>query len=542
MTAIAPNTTVWLVNTLLTSGSEDTFYFPSLADQTAYFEARKLIGLTNYTYQREQRHFIKVGVNGSDMARVIKNANYMMWKNSSYEDKNYYAFITEAEWINNEVVKLYFEMDYIQTYFFNYVSPTCYIVRQHSETDNIGDNILPEPVEIGEYVSEGNHRCQPDNYGYRDFPCIVLVETNSDQTQAVMIDGVFTGCKYTVFPFTPNGIQAVQAIINTHKEDPDWLLALYMTRYVFVGIDPEYTTPRVLATSEEPVQYTITIPEITTTDRLNGYSPKNKKLYTYPYTFLNVNNCKGNDINLRYEFWNSVTGGGHQLLMYCTRGLPVTMQIRPYSYKGETSSDGTGSTQGASSDVFVETNSFPLGSWSMDSYQIWQAQNQGNMAGSAIQTVEGVAKSVVAGVANPVAGAFGAFDSLSATIQWAVQGYNASIKSDRFSGTLAGSSIQWNTKLDIPVYRRMSVQAQYARAIDDFFTMYGYTQNKIATPNRHARTRYTYVRTVGFNPIANIPQEARKFIATRYDNGIRFWVDHESNTFCNYTTDNLPLS
>lgn len=546
MTAIAPNTTVWLVNTLLTSGSEDTYYFASLADQTAYFEARKLIGLTNYTYQREQRHFIKVGVNGSDMARVIKNANYMMWKNSSYEDKNYYAFITEAEWINNEVVKLYFEMDYIQTYLFNMILPQCFIARQHAEVDGIGDNIQPEPVELGEYLYDEAWRCKPDYFGFlRDESCTVVAEICNDQTQASMVDGVFTAVKYTVFRNSPAGLQAAQALINQHKSDTDWILAVYSTKYMYLGIDPS-NTPVTLLSSDEPVQYVIPISSITDDYEIDGYLPKNKKLYTYPYTFHNITNCKGSDINLRYEFWDKVTGtNSHEVIMLSTRGLPVTVQIRPKNYKGEKDDPAVHprpdfTTQGISSDTFLELNSFPQGSWSIDSYQLWATQNQANITGGIIKTAGTAA---VASLANPVAGAVAGVSGLFNTMVDTVSGaYKSSIEADKFSGSIAGSAVQFNTPIDVPVERRVHLSYEYARTIDNFFTMYGYTQNKIGTPNIHARTRFTYIRTVGFAPIGNIPQDARKFISSRFDNGIRFWVDHESGAFCNYSAPNNTLS
>lgn len=544
MTAIAPNTTVWLVNTLLTAGSEDTFYFASLADQTAYFEGRKLIGLTNYTYQREQRHFIKVGVNGSDMARVIKNANYMMWQNSSYENKNYYAFITEAEWINNEVVKLYFEMDYIQTYFFNYISPQCYIVRQHSELDTIGSNILPEPVELGEYVtSGGNTKLLPRDLEGRDVPCIVIALLDDSQSTGRLNDGVFSAIELHVFGTSGTGVQDAQNLINRQREHPERILAVYASRYLYVGLDSSTQSEQTLGSSAKPLEYACYIPTISDNDTIDGYAPKNKKLYTYPYTFCNVNNGKGSDINLRYEFWATITGtSNHRLTMLCTRSMPVTIQVRPFSYKGEdylhTSSDGM------STDTFVELSGQPMGSNSIDSYESWRAQNEANITGTGIKTGIGAGVAIAAGIAtaNPLAVVGGVTSIMDAVVSTGQSAYNASIASDRFSGALSGSAVNYDTDVDGFYYRRLSVNRQFARAIDNFFTLYGYSQMKVAVPNRHARTRYTYVRTAGFNPIANIPQDARRYISARYDAGIRFWVDHESNDFCNYSLDNLPLS
>lgn len=544
MTAIAPNTTVWLINTLLTSGSEDTFYFDSLSAQTSYFDSRKLIGLTNYTYQREQRHFIKVGVNGSEMATTIKNANYMMWQNSSYENKNYYAFITEAEWINNEVVKLYFEMDYIQTYYFNYISSQCYISRQHSETDYIGDNILPEPVELGEYVTTGgNVKCLPRDLEGRDSPCIVIALLDDSQSTGRLNDGVFSAVELHVFGVSSTGVQEAQNLINRQAQHPERILAIYASRYLYVGLDPSTQSEQILASSARPLEYGCYIPTITDQDSLDDYIPKNNKLYTYPYTFFSINNGKGADMNLRYEWWKRITGTDtHRLTMLCTRSMPVTIQIRPFSYKGEDYANSD--SDGMATDTFVELSGQPMGSNAIDSYESWRAQNEANIVGAGLKTGIGAGVAIAAGVAtgNPLMAISGVSSIADSVINTGTSAYNASIAADKFSGSLSGSAINYDTDVDGFYYRRLSVNRQYAKSIDNFFTMFGYTQNKIGTPNRHARTRYTYVRTVGFNPMGNIPQDARKFISARYDAGVRFWVDHESNSFCNYTLDNNPLS
>lgn len=536
MTAIAPNTTVYLVNTRLNYGSEDTFYFDSLSAQTSYFEARRLWGMTNYTYQREQRQYIKVGVNGSQMATVIKSANYLMWKNASYEDKYYYAFITEAEWINNEVVKLYFEMDYIQTYLFNYGHTQCYIARQHSETDNIGDNILPEPLELGEYViNNGNTKCIPTGYEDADQPCIIIAEVNKSQDGGHISDGVFSAIKLHCFDTSSTGIRFAQEFINQHEADPESILAIYASKFYLVGETPAVGVHNIISPTVRPFKRSINVPKIADQDTIDGYLPKNKKLYTYPYTFCNVTNCKGSDMNLRYEFWSKIQDENYcQLIMYNTVGMPVTIQIRPYSYKGERYSDTE--SDGVSTDTFVELSGQPMGSFSIDNFESWLAQNQASIIGRGVNLLTRSAVASVQG--DPTTALTGSIDFVTNTL---VGAYNASIAADRFSGALSGSAVQYNNEVDGLYYRRMSVSYQYAKVIDDFFTMYGYAQNKVGFPNIHARSRYTYIRTIGFNCTANIPQEARKYINARYDAGIRFWVDHE-NTFCNYTNANTPLS
>ena len=40
-------------------------------------------------------------------------------------------------------------------------------------------------------------------------------------------------------------------------------------------------------------------------ETLDGYTPKNKKMYTYPYNFFNMDNGNGSNLQLRYEFFDN---------------------------------------------------------------------------------------------------------------------------------------------------------------------------------------------------------------------------------------------
>lgn len=541
MTAINPNTTVYLLNCPLTKDSENTFYFASENAQYTYFYTQRMLELTKYTYQRERREYLKIGVNGSDMANVINKANYMMFVNTAYNTKRYYAFITEAEWINNEVVKLYFELDYIQTYLFDYTESECFIARQHSSTDTIGDNIMPEEVELGEYIYDGNTKCRPYQQESYDLSCIVAYELDNNQT-GTCIDGVFSACKITVYSNDSTGRQALQAMINSHSQAPEEVLAIIMSNYMYLGIAPQ-TGAQVVTASTQAVEHYVNVPNVSTGDDFEGYIPKNKKLLTYPYNFVNITNCKGAEMNLRYEFWKPWSSNTNyvRLKMFSTKGLPATVQIRPYQYKGEDYSSSTSGSEGISSNNFIEYGQMPVATWSNDSFEVWVAQNHANIAGDILNAATGLAAGIGVGLAteNPLSAVGGITSSVRTATNIAVSGYNASIASDRLSGTVAGTAVYYNTDFDGIFYRRCHITKQYAKMIDNFLTMYGYAQRIVAQPNRHTRTRFTYIRTVGMEAIGNIPQDAKQYIAARYDSGIRFWADHSN--FGTYSADNAII-
>jgi hypothetical protein len=58
--------------------------------------------------------------------------------------------------------------------------------------------------------------------------------------------------------------------------------------------------------------------------------------------------------------------------------------------------------------------------------------------------------------------------------------------------------------------------------------------------NIHARSRWTYVKTVGANVDGNVPADDAKYIADCFDRGIRFWAD--TTNPCDYSSANGFLS
>lgn len=54
---------------------------------------------------------------------------------------------------------------------------------------------------------------------------------------------------------------------------------------------------------------------------INGYTPKNKKLLTYPYCFINVSNNNGSTNSLRYEDFHDPQNEGQ--IYFLIKGVPV---------------------------------------------------------------------------------------------------------------------------------------------------------------------------------------------------------------------------
>ena len=67
------------------------------------------------------------------------------------------------------------------------------------------------------------------------------------------------------------------------------------------------------------------------------------------------------------------------------------------------------------------------------------------------------------------------------------------------------------------------IQGQFAKIIDDFFSMYGYKTNRLKVPNRNGRKAWNYVKTCGCNLTGSAPADVTASLVNIYDKGITFW-------------------
>ena len=81
---------------------------------------------------------------------------------------------------------------------------------------------------------------------------------------------------------------------------------------------------------------------------------------------------------------------------------------------------------------------------------------------------------------------------------------------------------------------------QHAVCIDNYWTMYGYPVRKVQTPNFHARSGFTYIKTVGAIAKGNVPENAKNIIQAALDSGLRFWASH--NDIGDYSIANNILT
>lgn len=536
---IEPNSTIILLtNVPIEPDQSNTLYFDNVAEQTAYFQSKTLRTFAENTYQRVNRGFTRLQVS----ADQVYSANYMMFRNISYGGKWFYAFVNSVEYINNITTQINFTIDPIQTWFFEYQEDACFVERMHAYSDDIGEHIEPEPVQLSEYVYAPTQELDHGNFVGNTFidPSIIVNYVNPEAEEATgeVYGGVYSAGKLYAWRFTE---------IDDLKE---WV-AQHMTATTEAIINM-YMCPRALHDDTHggdeieqftvPKTFTDEFPAITDTNTIDGYVPKNKKLYTYPYNFFQVRDNCGNSLTLRYEFFDDLTP---KFRVYGNCVSPVELVLYPEHYKG---------LSFYTSERLV-IKGFPLCSWSGDAYKAWLAQNNIPYAINAIGTA--LPTLVTAGITG-LAGGMGLVEAeamkmaglnaggslinneLSVASNYLSNRYSASIQADVTKGSISSGNADYASYRMHFAPARMCITAECARRIDDFFTSFGYAIGRVMIPLRKTRTRFTYVKTASANIHGALPADDAQAIANIYNRGIRFWADRERVGI--YTIANDPLA
>lgn len=533
MTAIAPNTVIRFGQVNLPKDMSDTLYFANETEQREYFQAFLTTLYTKFTYQREHRNYVKIEISSEQDA---DEWDYMMFQNTSYGDKWFYAFVVETEWINNLTVKVYYEIDYIQTYLFNYEEQASWIERTHTKTDEIGDNIIPEQLELGEYIFNTPNPNTP-TWDLATDPVLVLMVTDSHGT---IVDNMYVGGKIYALPCSEGDEQYIESIINQYTVDQD-LIAAYIVPEIltsFYEFDVSDDGRITGNTTDSVIE--LAVPNVSTNDTLGGYRPSNNKLYTYPYNFMYVTDNNNNEMRLRYEFFTPDNNNKLWVLMKGTLLNPPMLDIYPdpskYKMGGNVSiykGEGVHAEN-------IAIAGFPQAPFNYDAYTQWQGRSMiPNILKTGAALAGGALVGYFTGGTGASIGAAAGISAVSTVSSLLSQGYQAKAEGGISNGSFSTSSSPITTRIYNIVCCRASITPQFAQMIDNYFTMFGYAINAIDVPSRNTRTRFTYIKTVGCVVKGNLPTNAKNIIQQRYNNGIRFWADHEN--IGNYSADNPPL-
>lgn len=413
-----------------------------------------------------------------------------------------------------------------------------------------GSNLVPESLEIGEPIMQ-------DSFSSYDFePCYVIAYSgltlgnDTFQQKGQTVNGIYSSIAFILCNI--GGFKEIMSILNSSEEGQYLVACFTVPILAFKSIYvPDIPTATQIESNiiEQPIEYTVA----TRPTNLNGYTPKNKKLLTYPYTYIGFNPSNGSSKTYRFEDFNS-----------STVKFKAMSEVNPNPQVALIPENHKGLYEDLQDVAFL--GGYPTISNKVNNFNVWLAQNSNMLqinrereqltyaqtqskavlsTGSKIlNSVQEIAKG------NAIQGIGGALDVTSDVIDWNVTEQNhelnireqmaqveaQSLVPDNVSLSGSNATLLGYQKLSQHIFATYTIKAQFARRIDKYFDMFGYQTNELKVPNIHNRPNWNYVKTLNCNINGNIPQMDLAEIKELFNSGITLW--HNTQNFKNYSVNN----
>lgn len=528
---------------------EHVVLFKTPDEQYQYFAAKEGKSFARHSFNRVGRGHIKLNIGYSD----VSDYSYLMFRNAEHENRWWYAFVDSIEYINDSVVDVRYSIDVMQSYMFNYTLGECFVEREHSVTDVIGENIVPEDIDLGPYVfgnsvepvvADDRASNTAGQLTMNDLSLVVVynpalfnldlaVVNPTDHFSENLFSGVYQGVRFLVLDMFSSSSYTEQNIKNADKvmglintATFGGFICAFMYPRMFIPIDkykdePMYRNTRYHMFLNRPTSF-------------SGYTPKNKKMFTSPFMMANLSNHRGSSKDFAFELCGGAVddtttaakmGFGVEGNLSATPGV----MAYPLLYLGKNQY-----IEGA-----VIIDDYPQATWGADGLTEWASNNlfrTALMAGAA-----GVSTLPVGSGALALSGAHTIGDAVTAAAKTAglalskasysfpamigtASAFYASTTSGHTYGNVSGEVVFGNDTARQITARIKRITEENARRIDKYMTRYGYATKKVKTPNRDSRPYWNYVKCQGATLIgAKMPSSVADVIRAVYDGGVTFW-------------------
>lgn len=455
------------------------------------------------------------------------NLNYLAFQNAGISNEWVFCFIDSIEWLSEKTTRINFSLDVFQNNIYDTNIKPCFVEYHHipRREDGIGVNLVPVNLEAGETIVSQHKKL---NLTPTDC-CIFVTRGTVEQSwfDGRVENGVY--CWGSIGHYdvtTDDGLEKINGLLKEYNNQgaQDAVIGLFMSPKLCIHalggkeIKPKITSMQISGNAFE------------------GYKPKNKKLYSYPWLYCLADNNQGNTHIYRYEY----SYNQDKSIEFDSYGTIATLPqvlTAPKNYK--TRED---LAHGLMNEALINS-SFPMCSFSSDTYRAWLAQNKSSIALSQVQTAVDSTLGLGTSIAGLASGSLqGGFNGASKTASafWDALGMLAN-QTDRTrnAGVTHGKALSENVMTGIKEcgvdFYEMSCKRQFAEMADSFFEQFGYPINKITMPNLHSRSRWNYVKTSHCGFTGNIDLDQLKKLRNIFDNGVTLW---HTDDIGNYSLSN----
>ena len=492
-----------------------------------------VVSSDSYSFIRGEKNVIKTSFSYNDALKC----NYMAFQNTDYSNKWFFAFIDNVEYANDGTSKIHYTIDEFSTWYSYIGIEACFVEREHVNDDTIGLHTIPEGLEYGEYITMLSGDIETDLYT-TELICIgtsYLPDNTPFATPNRVYAGVFSGMYYILFKFTESAAKFVQAMSDIGHANDIQCLFMIPLKIANVDYNEGWSTAnlgnqtginfRVLPNSAGVITLRDADIILSSPTSINGYVPKNNKLFTYPYNCLSISNNVGTQAEFRYEDFINNTP---VFSLVAAVSPSCSVWLYPDNYKKY-----GGSKSGYNWGIPVAK--YPMGSWNSDMYTNWMTQNGINLFGNRIdaatshaimgsmQTLSSALTKDYSGIGTGLSNMFGAVQ----------ESYKASMIPNHIGGQVNSGDVAYAYNKMSPTYYKMTIKEEYARVIDDWFTRFGYKINRVKIPNITGRKYWNYVQigaseSIGYSNNINrsVPETSMEIINNIFRNGTTIWHNH----------------
>ena len=544
----SPSTTINLCKVDFDNTYKNVVYFTGQGPQKQYFVERTVKTFSDYltirTIGADGQNHTSVRIDMSIDEFNQTPANYMMYRNN-INNKYIFAFITAVRYVSEGVTELFIETDVFQTWFFDSSTKLLdsFVVREHSETDQAGDNVIPENFNPSDFLftelSTGVY--DGGEWGYL---VTATEQLGEDTERGTLHSGIYQGLYFYFY----DDVSDLNTALNTLElEGRECIISISVIPFAnlsstdkvtleyddSIGWHYKATGTGFIKSTNIPSHDLYTLGDQVYDRDTNiwgrsfrhhhsDYVPKNNKLYTYPYYCLTVSNHNGEEGEYKIEDFNDVEGN----IDFTRRGdisTTPTAIMYPMNYKGIVDNV----------DVGLKSAQFPQCAFNTDTYKLWLARNQFTQTANYIAGGVGLVSSIATfngeGITSSAL-------SIASTINAKHQAEKEPNKATQ--GNISNNLLTGMAMNKFSFYIR-TLRKDEAESIDNYFTMFGYACNKVKMPNLNVRAYYTYVQTIDVNIIGAIPQDDLTKLKSIFNNGVTLWKD--GATIGKYNVDNVCI-
>lgn len=518
--------------------------FADAGAQEAYFKAHSKGTLLEgtYSYIRIDRNYLDVRSSFDSIVETnyIMVENTLYWAKADANIKWWYLRIINKEFVNRDTTRIFFVVDAFQSFMFQIRWVPCMVKREMQVNDWLALGVLPSYNNLTNEGYSGDmpmkvnlHRSfDVQEAGFNFLLFSAWDESASTPAHGSVINGVYTGLK--MYVYNEANFEQMDELIEAHTEQGK----LNDIAYIMV-VPSECMQQRIDTKSFNVVQFR----------QLDGYSPKNGKMLSYPFSYIKVYEFNGDEQILRFEMYDDTENTDKRFSLVARfAGGPVLACI-PQGYAGMAldyahglymtdfplcSFVGSASGQATAQNSIIATNGIAnmlAGAAKAAMNTALNYSSPANFTGPSAGLGYGasIAKDAVQAAANSGIDMVSQLATNTITAQW---------RSDTIRGSYGNAYTPYAMGIVGFFLDHMTIKADAAKRIDDFFTAYGYNTMRLKKPNIRTRPYWNFVQCIDAHVDGRMDAQYKQQIESMLNRGVTFWHVDKGAAVGDYSKDN----